>query len=83
MFKCYIEDVSGVTVVEYGILIALIALAVVGSLIALGESMTGTYKTIADTIESGGVSQPPQDFPNPNNIDPNNPVPQEPPPIGL
>ena len=47
-------DESGATAVEYGIIIALIAGAIILALTALGGSLTGLFQGMAGTV--GGAS---------------------------
>lgn len=41
------RDRSGVTALEYGLIAGLIALAIVGSVTALGHSLSDTFSTLA------------------------------------
>jgi pilus assembly protein Flp/PilA len=50
--KALIRGDSGVTAIEYALLGALIAVAVVGSVIALGNSVSDLYQRIADAVVS-------------------------------
>ena len=40
----------GVTAVEYGMIAALIAIAIIGAITGLGNSLSGTFKSLATTI---------------------------------
>lgn len=44
-------DESGATALEYGLLAALITLAIIGSLIVLGGQVSATFSNIASVIE--------------------------------
>ena len=43
----FLRDESGATAVEYGLLTALISVAIMGSLSALGADLAGTFTTVA------------------------------------
>lgn len=44
-------DESGATALEYGLLAALISLAIIGSLIVLGGRVSATFSNIASIVE--------------------------------
>lgn len=46
--KSYFTDTDGAAAVEYGLLLALLTLAVLGALTALGNSTEATFQSIAD-----------------------------------
>ncbi len=52
--KNFFKDESGASAVEYGLLVALIAVAIIGAVSALGTNLTTTFQTAADTI--GGAT---------------------------
>jgi pilus assembly protein Flp/PilA len=43
-------DDRGVTSVEYGLMVALIAVAIIGTVIALGGKLNGLFTTIANAL---------------------------------
>ncbi len=45
-----VKDESGQTMVEYGLLIALISIAVIGVLIALGPRIAGFFQSVDDQL---------------------------------
>ena len=49
MFKL-IKDESGQGMSEYGLIIALVAIAVIAALTALGTGLTGKFTTITNAI---------------------------------
>ena len=53
MFQQFIEDESGQTLVEYGILVALIALVVMVSVSILGERVGGTFENVSEVFKKG------------------------------
>jgi pilus assembly protein Flp/PilA len=48
--KNFFKDDSGASAVEYGLLVALIAVAIIGAVSALGTNLSSTFQTAADTI---------------------------------
>jgi pilus assembly protein Flp/PilA len=52
--KNFFKDESGATAVEYGLMVALIAVVIITAVTALGTSVRDTFQTAADTI--GGAS---------------------------
>ena len=47
-----VEDESGATAIEYGLIVALISIALIAAMLALGISLTETFTTIADTLSA-------------------------------
>ncbi len=50
MLMKLLKDESGQTMVEYGLLIALISIAVIGVLIALGPRIAGFFQSVDDQL---------------------------------
>jgi pilus assembly protein Flp/PilA len=48
----FFKDESGASAVEYGLLVALIAVVIIGAVTALGTSISGKFQTAADSIGS-------------------------------
>jgi pilus assembly protein Flp/PilA len=48
----FFKDESGATAIEYGLIAALIAVVIIGSVGMVGENVTGTFETVA-----GGLAQ--------------------------
>jgi pilus assembly protein Flp/PilA len=48
--KRFVKDESGATAIEYGLIAALIAVAIIGALTALGGNISGRFDTIAASI---------------------------------
>ena len=42
----FFKDESGATAIEYGLIAALVAVAIVGALSALGTGLTGLFTTV-------------------------------------
>jgi pilus assembly protein Flp/PilA len=47
----FLKDKSGATAIEYGLIAALIAVAVIGGVTQLGQSTNQTFTNIADTLD--------------------------------
>ncbi len=48
--KQFFSDESGASAVEYGLLVALIAVVIVGAVTALGTAISGKFTTAATAI---------------------------------
>jgi pilus assembly protein Flp/PilA len=46
----FLKNKSGATAIEYGLIAALIAVAVIGGVTALGENANTTFTTVADKM---------------------------------
>jgi len=51
MFGRFLKDESGATVVEYGLIAALIAVAIIGGATFVGSSINAQFDSIASTID--------------------------------
>jgi pilus assembly protein Flp/PilA len=51
--KSRFSDESGASLVEYALLLALIAVVAIGALIFLGKSTSSTLQNVANTINNG------------------------------
>lgn len=47
-----INSVKGAALVEYGILVGLIAVLAIGAVLALGEEVQDTFNTVTTTLDS-------------------------------
>ncbi len=47
MFARFLKDESGATAIEYGLIAALIAVAIIGGVTALGDSTNATFQNVA------------------------------------
>ena len=50
MFKRFLRDETGATAVEYGLLTALLSVAIVGTLNALGAGLSNTFATASSQL---------------------------------
>jgi len=48
--KNFFKDESGASAVEYGLLVSLIAVAIIAAVTALGNRLTGTFTGVAAAI---------------------------------
>jgi len=46
-----IEDESGATAIEYGLIAALVAVAIIAALTALGTSLEDLFTTVSDELD--------------------------------
>ena len=52
MFARFLKDESGATAIEYGLIAALIAVAIIGGVTALGQSANNTFTEISTTLDT-------------------------------
>jgi len=48
--KSFYRDESGATAIEYGLIVALIAVALIGALTTLGSSLSGFFNGTSDAV---------------------------------
>jgi pilus assembly protein Flp/PilA len=46
----FIRDDSGATAIEYGLIAALIAVAIIGTVTAVGSSLNTTFTTVSNSL---------------------------------
>jgi len=51
--KPFMDDESGATAIEYGLITALISLVMIGSLNALGGQLKSTFATVSTQLAAG------------------------------
>jgi len=54
--KNFFKDESGATAVEYGLLVALIAVAITTAVTLLGTNLTSRFNEVAGTVGTAGGS---------------------------
>ncbi len=54
-FKKLIRDESGATAIEYGLIAALVAVAAITGMTALGTSLEGIFQGISGQLNSAGT----------------------------
>ena len=47
----FVRDESGATAIEYGLIAALVSVAIVGALTTLGTNLKGTFNSVAATVK--------------------------------
>ncbi|KZL28331.1 Flp family type IVb pilin [Pseudovibrio sp. WM33] len=50
MFAKFLKDESGATAIEYGILAALITVAIIATVSTLGTNLTNIFKAVSDKL---------------------------------
>jgi pilus assembly protein Flp/PilA len=50
----FVRDEEGATAVEYGLMVALIAVVIIGAVFALGGNLSSTFQTVSDSV--GGAT---------------------------
>ena len=53
MFARFLKDESGATAIEYGLIAALIAVAIISGVTALGKNAGATFNKVADEMVAG------------------------------
>ena len=59
MLKDFLQDEEGATAIEYGLIAALIAVAIIGAVGAVGGRLGQTFSTIDSGLQGTGSAQPP------------------------
>ncbi|SEB67327.1 pilus assembly protein Flp/PilA [Nitratireductor aquibiodomus] len=54
LFARFMKDESGATAIEYGLLAALIAVAIIGGARAIGTNIGTTFTTVGGALGGGG-----------------------------
>lgn len=50
LFKIFVRDESGATAIEYGLIAALIGVAIIAGVRALGTSLSGTFASVSGNL---------------------------------
>ena len=48
----FLKDDSGATAIEYGLIAALVSVAIIGALSLLGNNLNTTFQTVADNLST-------------------------------
>jgi pilus assembly protein Flp/PilA len=51
LFNRFVKDESGATAIEYGLIAALVAVAIIGSVTTLGTKLGTTFKSVSDQLK--------------------------------
>jgi pilus assembly protein Flp/PilA len=49
----FLKDESGATAIEYGLIAALVSVAIIAMLSLLGNNLNATFKTVANNLAAG------------------------------
>jgi pilus assembly protein Flp/PilA len=52
LFSRFVQDESGATAIEYGLIAALIAVAIIVAVTAVGTNLSATFQTVASNLGS-------------------------------
>lgn len=55
-FRNFLKDESGATAIEYGLIAALVAVAIIGALTVLGNNLTQTFNSVSTELQ--GATSP-------------------------
>jgi pilus assembly protein Flp/PilA len=53
--KNFFKDESGASAVEYGLLVALIAVVIIGAVTALGTNLSAKFQVVSDSVAGAGT----------------------------
>ena len=56
LINAFIQDEDGATAIEYGLIAALVSVAVITILGTLGDNLTTTFTTVSDELASAGAA---------------------------
>lgn len=54
LIKRFVQNESGATAIEYGLIASLIAVAIIAVLTTLGGSLSGTFSKVSDAVKGSG-----------------------------
>jgi pilus assembly protein Flp/PilA len=54
MFRRFVKDDSGATAIEYGLIAALVSVAIIVMLGTLGNNLNATFKEVSDQLTQAG-----------------------------
>ena len=52
LIRCFAEDEGGATAIEYGLIAALVSVAAIGALTAMGGSLATMFNTVSSSLSS-------------------------------
>ena len=52
-FKVFCDDDAGATAIEYGLIAALVSVAAIGALTAMGNSLSSLFGTVSNSMNTG------------------------------
>lgn len=57
LFNRFVKDEDGATAIEYGLIAALIAVAIITAVGTLGDRLEAAFTTVNDELEAEGLTQ--------------------------
>lgn len=58
LFQRFLKDESGATAIEYGLIAALISVAIIAGATTLGNSLSDTFNNISDQMDAAKTAHP-------------------------
>ena len=58
LFKRFVKDESGATAIEYGLIAALVAVAIITILTTMGESLNATFTKVSGELLKANAKAP-------------------------
>jgi len=58
--KTFLRDESGATAIEYGLIAALVAVAIIAGATALGDSLDSIFTEVSAELDAAGTALPTQ-----------------------
>jgi len=58
IFARFLKDESGATAIEYGLIAALISVALIGGASALGDSLDDTFNNLSTELDNNNTTTP-------------------------
>ncbi len=56
IFARFLKDESGATAIEYGLIAALISVAIIGGAQTIGTRLTATFENVANRLANSGAA---------------------------
>ena len=56
MLRAILSDEQGATAIEYGLIVALIAIGLITALNSMGTQIEGTFNTVSDTMADANAA---------------------------
>lgn len=57
LVKKFINDESGATAIEYGLIAALIAVVIIGAVTVLGDNLKATFESVSNQLPTEAVAK--------------------------
>lgn len=58
LLKSFIQDETGATAIEYGLIAALVSVAILGILSTLGQELESTFTSVQSSLAAGNSAGP-------------------------